>query len=324
MLTRWFHQFQIDWQNYARANATVFPTVGSYEQTRKSWAARVRDYDEIPECYQPYFEALKQSHQALPYTLKTPSFEGFLSPTNEKLLTLMDDSLLFYDRIDRKTSMQQVELGQIGHIELVSILLYSRISIFGMDDHQRPVRMVLRFNSVTEYLFQPVIEAFRLYGTPGSQGSSPLEAFDFLQDLNFKFMNFARRSVLPGESVKMIVLQPGIKHGLLRRRSKFLSRLVSPAHLAILTDRELIWIQDEPQTPDRAQYGGIWHYIRLNKLTKLTFAYQGLDMVQLALLFTDNSKLTFNYEIELLPQAEEMAENICLAQPGIELELLPR
>jgi len=324
MLTRWFHQFQTDWQNYARANATVFPTIGSYEQTRKSWATRIKDYDEIPECYQPYFEALKQSHQALPYTVKTPSFEGFLSPTNEKLLTLMDDSILFFDRIDRKTSMQQVELGQIGHIEYISVLLYSRVSIFGLDDRQNPVRMVLRFNSVTDYLFQPVVEAFRLYGQATTEGSRPLEAFDFLQDLNFKFMNFARRSVLAGETVRMIVLQPGIKHGLLRRHSKFLSRLVSPAHLAILADRELIWIQDEPQTPDGAQYGGIWHYIRLNKLAKLTFAYQGLDMVQLALSFTDNSKLTFNYELEMLPQAEGLAVSICQVQPGIELELLPR
>lgn len=317
MLTRWFHQFQTDWQNYANANLPVFPTVGAYEQTRKSWATQIRDYEGIPECYKPYYEALKQSHQPLPYTIKTPSFEGFFSPTTEKMITLMDDSLLFLDRVDRKTTLQQISLDQIGYVEYKSVLLASRIGIYGLDANHKPVRIEFRFNTVNDYLFQPIIEAFRTRGKDLGDGPRHVEEFDFLLDLNYKLMNYARRSLLPEEKVEEVVLQPAIERERFRLHTQAFTRMVSPAHLAIVTDREVIWIQDEPRNQAKSHYGGTWLYIHPEKLTKLTFANQGLDINSMNLHFEDGSRLEWIYDSDHIMDAHHLEEEIRERVPGL-------
>ena len=162
-----------------------------------------------------------------------------------------------------------------------------------------------------------------MLGRDKSDQPRPLEVFDYLQDLNFKFMNYARRSLMPGDTVIASLLQPTIERNPFKIPARIFSRQISPAHLAVLCDRELIWIQDEPRSWDNTHYGGIWHYIRLNKLANLTFANQGSDAFRMRLEFIDSSKLDFVFHVDLLERAEELAEAICKLQPGIELELLP-
>ena len=55
------------------------------EQTRKSWAKALTSYDEVPDVYRDFLKTLPGG--ALPYMILTPSYEGFMSPTSERLLS---------------------------------------------------------------------------------------------------------------------------------------------------------------------------------------------------------------------------------------------
>jgi hypothetical protein len=87
-------------------------------------------------------------------------------------------------------------------------------------------------------------------------------------------MNFARRSLLPGERCLEFVFQPEItipRLDILGRQ--LLKRVVCTAHLLILTDRELTLISDDPTGPqilDDRHYGGIWTYIPLQRIAAAT------------------------------------------------------
>jgi hypothetical protein len=87
--------------------------------------------------------------------------------------------------------------------------------------------------------------------------------------LNFKFMNYARRSILPGEKVLQSILQPAIRVQIFKMLNLPFSRTITPAHITILTDKELITIQDEATKlwDKGVEYGGIWKYIPLNRIT---------------------------------------------------------
>jgi hypothetical protein len=57
-------------------------------------------------------------------------------------------------------------------------------------------------------------------------------------------------------------------------------------HVLILTERELIIIRDDPESPrafDQARYGGVWDYIPLTKIERLACLDTGADVVSLSL-----------------------------------------
>ena len=58
------------------------------------------------------------------------------------------------------------------------------------------------------------------------------------------------------------------------RVSYIVFRTVCLAHLSILTDRELILIQDgtSKRWGGDIRYGGVWHYIPLDKITSISLA----------------------------------------------------
>ncbi len=83
-------------------------------------------------------------------------------------------------------------------------------------------------------------------------------------------MNYARRSLQPGERVVAYTLQPELRQPRLTLLGRPLSlRTLETAHLCILTDRELIVIRDDPsslQGYTQTRYGGIWDYLPLSRI----------------------------------------------------------
>ena len=62
------------------------PRASADERTRGSWAKTVESYEAIPEFYQEFYEPLIKERRACPYTVLTPSYEGFIHRTSEKLV----------------------------------------------------------------------------------------------------------------------------------------------------------------------------------------------------------------------------------------------
>ncbi len=96
--------------------------------------------------------------------------------------------------------------------------------------------------------------------------------FDSLASLNFKFMNYARDSLVLGEMVNRFVFQPKNRQNMFSLFGRQYYRTISQAHLIILTDSEVILIGDTVNISDskRSQYGGVRRYLPLCSLVSVT------------------------------------------------------
>jgi hypothetical protein len=251
------------------------PLRAAEEQTRLSWLKVIKAYDEVPDVYRRSFEALVGDRQ-FPYTLLTPSYAGFIDRENEKLVCCLDDKIYVLEDVTGLLTCTGYAVKDVSYVEVGKALLQAWVKISGVADSGRPTTTEFKFNTVTEHLFAPIVKNIRL-ATGYSQGIEPsLEQarFDFLSRTNLKLMNYARRSLLPDEKVGQIILQPEIRDEVLRLFGTSFFRTVCLAHLSILTDRELILIQEGTgkRWGGDIRYGGVWHYIPLDKITSVSLS----------------------------------------------------
>jgi hypothetical protein len=263
------------------------------EQTRKSWAKALKSYDEVPDVYRDFFKTLPDG--ALPYMILTPSYEGFMSPTSERLLCSFGDRVFIAEKQRDRVVSTCYPFEDINYVEVGTILLKAWIKISGIAGSGDLTSSTLKFNSVTDYLFDPLLRGIR--PAPLDAGEAGLKAerakFDYLKKSSFKFMNFARRSILPGERVLHIVFQPAIRAQMFRVLDMSLSRTISPAHITILTDKELITIRDEPTKlwDKGVEYGGIWKYIPLHRITSVSLAQREDNLFVLSIRLLENDRI---------------------------------
>jgi hypothetical protein len=244
-----------------------------WEQSRLSWARLVEFYDEIPEVYRAWLAPLIRGGGSLPYIVLTPTYEGYFRRENEKLVCLLDGSLHIVERTRDRLIPVSYRLEDISTVEVGAILLRGWITVRGLASSGLPTSSTLRFNTVTDRLFAPFVSAFRLGSRPPSGAGIDAERakFDALMARDYKFMNYSRDSIMPGEEVLCYVLQPEIREPLISLFGRSLSRCISPTHIVILTDRELIVISEESgsvwQSFGAVKYGGIWQYVPLDRIS---------------------------------------------------------
>jgi len=270
----------------ARIKPPKLSLITADEQTRKSWARSLKSYDEVPDVYRDFLKTLPGG--ALPYMILTPSYEGFMSPTSERLLCSFSDSVFIAEKQRDKVASTCFPFEDINYVEVGTILLKAWIKISGVAGSGVLTSSTLKFNSVTDYVFDPLLKGIRPAApdTGDADLRSERSKFEYLQKLNFKFMNYARRSILPGEKVLQTILQPAIRVQIFKVFGLPFSRTISPAHITILTDKELIIIQDEAtklRMGKNAEYGGIWKYIPLNRIASASLAQREDNLLALSI-----------------------------------------
>jgi hypothetical protein len=114
--------------------------------------------------------------------------------------------------------------------------------------------------------------------------------------LDYKFMNYARRSLLGGEKILQIILQPKIRVPVLTILGKTFYKVVSRAHLSILTDRELILIREEDNPRVIGEYGKVWDYIRLKKTVDLSLGDEGSEFPKLSVQLPEGIRIENMYQ----------------------------
>ena len=234
-----------------------------------SWARPVKCLEEVPATFLKLFHEAAADQAVFPLTVYAPPDRWGRRKANPKLICLWDDRLAIIEKVGREIGKTVYCLPDITYLESGTMLLYSWLKIVGLTE-KGMVTSTIEFNSVVEQFFRPLAEKMRLAMSRLNPGESvsiheqEQQKFNIYQTVNYKFMNFAKRSLLKGESVVAQVLQPDIHVKYLRR----FNRLVVGNHLTILTDREIILIKDAESLRSRNQtrYGGIWSYIPLHKI----------------------------------------------------------
>jgi hypothetical protein len=268
------------------------------EPTKWSWAVHIKSYADVPEVYKAFFKSFLAVGQAFPYTVLTPSFERFIHRTTEKLICDTGSEINILERRGDIFEATCYPVEGISYVEVRTILLDSSIKVSGFTKPGNPASTTFRFNSVTDYLFTPILETIRQasVGSKGQVQDSELEKFDRWARLNFKFMNYARRSLLGGEKVIHTLLQPEIRARELTFLGMRFYRVVSPAHVSILTDRELIMIREEKLHSGAARYGGIWDYIPLRKIVSLSLEEKKDHLLELSIQMPAGEHLEYLFQ----------------------------
>lgn len=259
---------------WARTSSIVgfLKPLNATELTKLSWATHIKSYAEVPDVYKDFFEPILADGSAFPYTVMTPSYERFVHKTTEKLISDFGHSIYILERKGDSFETQCYPVDEISYIEFWPALLASSFTICGRTDQECHTSSTLKFNTVTDYLFIPILKSVRPVPADSKNVDQNTEAkkFNCLADVNFKFMNLARHSLLEDEKVIQFILQPDILKSILTFLKKTYYKTISATHISILTNRELIVIREDVTQRKDDRYGGIWDYIPLNKIISLS------------------------------------------------------
>jgi len=243
----------------------------------------IESYAEIPDIYESFFHPLLAQGRDFPYTVLIPSYEGFIHRQTEKLISDFGCEIYILEKKGNTFEMLCYLVEEINYVEFRTALLASSLQICGRTSAGVLASSTLAFNSITNYLLHPILTAMR-HGTPGkntTDASSESQPFNHLSQVNYKFMNYARQSLLAGESLIHSMLQPEIGERMFKVLGKEWFRLVSAAHMVILTDRELILIREGILRRKENKYGGTWDYIPLSKVRSLSINEKAGNLLEL-------------------------------------------
>lgn len=280
-------------EHAGRANAAA--PVGALAQTKSSWAKPVTSFDELAKVYaEPLRQLLGEAK--LPYAVLTPTYAGHLHPENEKLVFMHDGRLHVWERAQSGLSCVSYALQAIHLLESVNILLYSRLGIHGAARDGKLTTSLLRFNSVSGYLFYPFIQAVR--GAGGAASEAEIAKLADLCAPNFKFMNYARHALGTDDRIVDALWQSEIRTILITLLGRAIYRSRDTTHLLILTERELLFLHEDELSPrglDGSRYGGVWTWIPLSKIiaTTLTKTAENLLVLSVQLPGKDSLRSLF-------------------------------
>jgi hypothetical protein len=292
---------------FAPRNAGQSPLT-TEEQTRLSWAKSIESYAAVPKVYKNFLEPFFAAGIEFPYTVLSPSYEGFIHRTTEKLICGFNRQIYVLERSGNVYDTKCFPLEGISYVEVRAILLDSHFKISGVTKDGVPATSSIRYNTVTDYLFTPLVDKIRLaaVGTQGAVQKSEAGKFDYLFKVNYKFMNYANRSLLGEEKVIHAILQPEIKARLLVVLGRMYYRSIAPTHMSILTDRELILIREETRQSGDDRYGGIWDYIPLNKIADLSLGKKDSSLLKLSILLPENDRLELLYSASARQELDQL------------------
>jgi hypothetical protein len=298
MLTKLRKNLRMTWNRVFTSTIPKLPTRNTNLPTKTSWAELIKSLDDVPDVFKDFFEATLTAGREFPYTILTPGREGFVSRMMEALICDFGNEIFVLERDGNTYDVKCFPLEGINWVQVRTILLDSSIKINGLTKQGILASSTLSFNSVTDYLFVPILG--RMRRTPvdshASPQSSELEKFDPWLKVNFKFMNYAKHSMLAGDKVIHTILQPEIRETVFKFLGKTYARVLSPTLASILTDRELIMIREEKRGSGEDKYGGIWDYIPAEKIITLFLDEVDKDLLAFSIQLSEGTRLEYLFQ----------------------------
>ncbi len=246
----------------------------SSTQTMKAWAKQITGWEEVTP---PFQTAFPEYSGPFPYTIYLPEDNTVKAHRqNKKMICLFEDQFVLLESLPTGVIAHTVALADVLYLQRGMVLLSSWLQIVTTSGS-----FELRFNTATDSLFKPVIEAIRQQtirvtthnGNFSASARPDLTQFNFLDSINYKFMNYGRASVGPNDVIVGLIYQPEQTLHMLRLFNKTFYRQYKTDHLSILTDRELIFIQEA--RPIRNNFdpadGGVFTYVSRRQIQSVSF-----------------------------------------------------
>jgi hypothetical protein len=290
------------------------PVTSAAEQTRLSWARSVRSVEELPAVYRPFMDALP-TEGVFPYTVITPTFAGFLRRETEKLVCSVGDHLYVAEKVKGELATTCFAFADIHFLEAGAVLLNDWLQIRGRASDGTSAVIRFKFNAVTERLFTPFVEKIRGAANypPGIDREAELKKLDNADLLSYKFKNYTRRSILPGARINAVVSQPEIRKTVVQVLGRAFQRTIAMSHVLVVTDRELIIMHDDSDSPkwrNDTRYGGVWDYIPLNKIAVVELTEQATGLLALTIQLPQNDHVDVFFSPERRAELERFVTQL--------------
>jgi len=246
----------------------------SSTQTMKSWALEIKSLEEVPRAFQEAFLALAPKEGEFPYTIYSPPYRSNRLKSSARLLFTWEKKLVILTKEKTKIESVLFEFRNIDYIENGAVLLTSWIKIEGTGSDDSYHSVMIGFSTVMDGLFLKVLDIIRAEYLISEAGKKETEAFkfNFLGQQNFKFMNYGKQYLHDGEKIGSIIYEPEIDIENFKVFGKAFFKRVSPAHLLIITDEELILLSD-PESVKLSNYGASWGYVPLDRISRVEFVF---------------------------------------------------
>lgn len=262
-------------------------TMTGAAQTMTTWARVIDSYADVPYIYKTSCQAVLEEREPFPYVVLVPSVKDNRLNEVENLLCEINGIFYVWERIGNKVVSSAFPLKEIYTLEAGIVLLSSWLTISGLTTAGSATTARIGFNSSSVRHLLPVINKMRPAPADVDNAAWQVElaAFDYLASANFKFMNYARESMVRGEKILQSILQPKIRRQVFDLFGYKFHRTVGLAHLTILTDKEIIFIRDDEDTTEvrGERYGGVWQYIPLQKIQDVTLTASSNKLLTLTL-----------------------------------------
>ncbi|MBK9780309.1 MAG: hypothetical protein IPP55_09705 [Anaerolineales bacterium] len=214
-----------------------------------------------------------------------PALERNLGRTTERLICDTPEAVYIFEKNGQQVNSLSYLYENVYGVEDGNILLDAWLTIHGQTQTGETQATTLYFNMTSKRHFEGILHKLRGFTQEADASSvaAQKDKFNSLSDRSFKFMNYGRESLLPGETVQGFIHQPGIKNPFFTIFGMTFYKPASLAHMVVRTDRELILIQetgdDKEMSP--ARYGGIWQYIPLHCIDSISVEDTAEDRVKL-------------------------------------------
>ena len=256
-------------------------------QTMSSWSKVIESPDAVPDVYRSSFNTVLEHEPTMPYTVFAPAIAGLRHRTTEKLLCEAHGTIYVWERVSNRVILAAYPTETISDLEMGEILLFSWITIGGVTHAGEVSATTIEYNTATSRHYAHFVSLLR--PAPDQRAGLTLDGeqakFNRLASEDFKFGGFACSSLVEGEQVRQIVWQPKIRKALTRLGKFAFYLTLSLPHVVILTDKELIVIQDDERTRENrgVRYGGKWRYAALKHIAAVALSAKGDDTVTLSL-----------------------------------------
>ena len=311
--------------NVVKERQTSQPVQSAAEQTRASWARLVRSREELPPAYRNFFAA-RPPGEDFPYAVLTPTFAGFMRRETERLLCCLGDQLIILEKTAGEPKCTTFRLDEINFAEMGAVLLKAWFSVQGRaDGGTNLTTIVLRFNTVSDRLFTPFVDRIRGAAAnpidfPRDLELSRLDEFDLP---SYKFRNYTRHCIRPGDQVITALGQGEMRRPVIRFAHWTYERTIATAHVLLLTDRELIVIHDDPDSPqsfDKTRYGGVWDYIPLSKIERIAWRNKDAEVLAVTLDLPLGDRIESLFPVKRRQEVERFFKQVSEWAPEASLQ----
>lgn len=283
-------------------------------QTMSSWARVIESFEAVPDAFKEACKPILGDKSALPYAVFCPSVSGFPHKTIEKVICDFEDVLYIWERTGKLITETQYAWKDISDLEAGSILLFSWLTFSGVTRAGTSCASTVEFNTVTGRHLAHFVNKLRPASMPVDAPMKKTERakFDYLAQENFKFMNYGAESLSGAEKVLQTVWQPEIKRPFTLWWYTFWRTQYLP-HLTILTDKELILVQDDERSLEirGSRHGGKWRYVPLAHIKTAVTSEREDGLLSLSLtLVPGEGRLDIPFEASHTQEVAQMCRQL--------------